>query len=78
MRAKEGLMLYIANDGEVACGESPRHGGAYLASEVSRNPNKARIDTPIKSWLRVSEKDEEEFGLICEACEQQHNRQEKR
>ena len=65
------MKLYISNNGEVACGKNARHGGAYLATQVSKPPEKAQIETPITTWAQVPEDVEEEFGLICEACEQE-------
>ena len=65
------MTLYVSNNGEVACGKNARHGGAYLATQVVKSPEKARIETPITTWFQVPEDMEEEFGLICEACEQE-------
>ena len=65
------MSLYISNNGEVACGKSARHGGAYLATQAGKSPKKAQIETPIATWAQIPEEVEEEFGLICEACEQE-------
>lgn len=63
------MVLYVSNQGEIACGKNARHGGAYLAALAKNHP--VSIDTPLDTWKRMPPAVVEHQGLTCESCDRE-------
>ena len=63
------MSLWISNRGEVACGRSATHGGAYLMSATDNGSKPlVTVDTPLDTWKLIPESVAKEFDLKCEGC----------